>query len=526
MKRKEVIEFLNKIETSFPVNKWKINNLHIWPYLRINIAFGNLDEYISNESKKSSDNEKFIEEPFIILLKSFRFKKIALQLFNLVTTRITKRIEKKKLDLFFANCAKQKNKILCFSLSHFRTTVDNKMYNRFMDPLLSYYEQKAMCFELDYNIFHKNKKKHHNDLHISIEPLLRTYCYQNANNHSIYNDSIYLKDYASFLNLLKEEGAPAFDISPYHIENLIKTFQRFFIITDFFKIILEKKSCKIVFITPYYGFDFFALCTACHELEVKTIDIQHGISDEFHFSYGNWKSVPVSGYEMLPDFFWTWTNDETENINKWAQATNKHRAFNGGNPWLQSWEKNNSLFKKENEIFNQLKNTVNNKKIILYSLESRKDYTDIIPNFMLEVLKKSPDNFFWLIRMHPNQLDKKESFIKYMKDQNLKISYNIELATQIPLPIILSNINLHTTLTSSVTLEAANYGIPTVLTDFNASTIYQKELENNIAIYTGNNPSNILNGIKTQLNNKTKQTNNFSTVSYQETAEKLLKEVN
>ena len=55
----ECMELLNEIENDFPVDKWKINNIHVWPYIRVYIAYNIYYKiYGENQGLIQSEDEK------------------------------------------------------------------------------------------------------------------------------------------------------------------------------------------------------------------------------------------------------------------------------------------------------------------------------------------------------------------------------------------------------------------------------------------------------------------------------------
>ena len=97
---------------------------------------------------------------------------------------------------------------------------------------------------------------------------------------------------------------------------------------------------------------------------------------------------------------------------------------------------------------------------------------DNIPNGFIApgleaAIRRTAGRYQWLIRLHPNQLrgfatDEGPKFIEYFK-QNLAGSAEWERPTHAPLPIVLSEIDLHVSWQSSVAIEAAQMGIKTAL---------------------------------------------------------------
>ena len=99
-----------------------------------------------------------------------------------------------------------------------------------------------------------------------------------------------------------------------------------------YKFIL-KNQCKI---WNYYRIclqDGLSFCLACHSLNIKSIELQHGVISEEMPRYGKWK-IPISGYQMLPNLFWCWSRSDYDLISRWANKTDSHNVIMGGNLFL------------------------------------------------------------------------------------------------------------------------------------------------------------------------------------------------
>jgi len=69
------------------------------------------------------------------------------------------------------------------------------------------------------------------------------------------------------------------------------------------------------------------------------------LQGDLHWAYGRWNNVPETGYELLPRFFWVWSDLEAEAIKGWSSRVSEwHRPIVGGNLFLHLWRSS------ENEI--------------------------------------------------------------------------------------------------------------------------------------------------------------------------------
>jgi len=233
-------------------------------------------------------------------------------------------------------------------------------------------------------------------------------------------------------------------------------------ITKFWSRILECGKPRIVIgIQPDKN-----LCKACKNKKIPVFDIQHGVFSENDEYYGAdyHKHVDIS---KIPDGFLCWDDDSAEIIKKWAYIENIP-IYIIGNLWFQRF-----LNPRMNDILvNEAKSAILDSQLshprILLSLQGglSDKYPDIPNNIMSPSLEKvimdTLDKYSWRIRFHPIQLygDERQYAISYLnatfgKEKTLKWIQE----SQIALPIILQNTDLHITSHSSVVTEAAWMGI-------------------------------------------------------------------
>ncbi|NJN12566.1 MAG: hypothetical protein HC836_39250 [Richelia sp. RM2_1_2] len=241
-----------------------------------------------------------------------------------------------------------------------------------------------------------------------------------------------------------------------------------------------------------------AICAACNELGIPSVDIQHGIQGDIHIAYGNWSKVPKEGFKTLPSIFWNWNQSQAKYIDNWAVKNRKHQTFVGGNPWDQVFQTiSNNLGNSCKSEIDVLKIKDSNAVYILFTLQPMGD--DLIPDFFFNLYNNSPDNWQWWFRLHPRQsLD--DAIVKLLTDKYNVSAYKIKLVSECPLNLILEHANLHITQFSSVVLEAENFGVPSICIHPNSVDMFSEQIDNGIALYCGENSEDLQKCIYQQLN--------------------------
>ncbi|WP_428623816.1 hypothetical protein, partial [Sedimenticola sp.] len=225
------------------------------------------------------------------------------------------------------------------------------------------------------------------------------------------------------------------------------------------KIRLVKPS--LAFCVSYYGIEGMAFILACHREKVVSVDIQHGVQGDQHTAYASWPAPGMGGkHQLLPDWFWVWSDWEASTIKKWVGGTN-HGYVVGGNPWLGYWhpESNEVGARTAVQVAKDLRLGQENKPVILFTLQY-----GLAPEEQLIPIKKfiecSGSKYAIWVRLHPAMLDKMKYVCGLLGDAQ---NYKIDIPTELPLQAVLQQCDVHVTHSSSTIIEAAQFGIKSLI---------------------------------------------------------------
>jgi hypothetical protein len=226
----------------------------------------------------------------------------------------------------------------------------------------------------------------------------------------------------------------------------------------YWRIFLRRnKVRKVVCIEPTQSF-----LRACKDFSISVCEVQHGVVGPLNNQ--------IKESDLFPDYFLSWDERSADNILK--------KSFYKTTPLigcslalyhykLQELDKSNSLLRD-----------ISSKKNILISLQwglfGPHLYNELelensyLPRELLEYLVNSSNHFNYLFRLHP--LSKQRGEVNQIFDSlygyGLVNSISeLEKVSNIPIYEQLNEIDLHITLYSSITIEAAYLGIPTILLD-------------------------------------------------------------
>ena len=75
------------------------------------------------------------------------------------------------------------------------------------------------------------------------------------------------------------------------------------------------------------------IIAAAKELNISTIEVQHGKQGQFQAAYSGWNFSPDKGFLNMPDHFWCWGNKSVKNILRSSPKRKFHKPILGGYAW-------------------------------------------------------------------------------------------------------------------------------------------------------------------------------------------------
>lgn len=441
-----IIKIFNQIEDDFPVNELTYCGYNIWPYIRLRIL-NQLNGDLNRDAFNTNDNFNWLGSWFALNKNRNLLKDIWLKSKVLNNKSGFEDFPVKSDTVFLSETFRRNEKI------------NGKSINRIIDPVANLmYEIGKSVTTLEYN-----------NLQIPPQPSAKVYNIQYFLNEADYNlsRSEYLNrlfcvrrnvilNFYDFEKYISKNFPNLFNLNEKHFAD---RFGHILFYKDAFKKILRRLKPKFFFLVCFYGEIPMAASLACHELNIRSIELQHGQQGDFHPMYTNWTCIPKnSKYELLPDIFWTWGVSSKNRIMKWAKDT-LHTAIPGGNAWI---DYSNRWINTSNDTFfylKKLKEKISKKKSILFTLQP---VEFCLPEFILETIKETQSEFFWLFRMHPVMKSKKEEILSKLNDFGI-INFEIDISSEISLYPLFSFVDFHVTLWSSVAIEAQLFNVKTII---------------------------------------------------------------
>lgn len=470
MNAKRVIEIINLIEQEPDIINWKYKDLDFWPLLRLEIYMA-----LSIDLMKMSKNNSN-----------------AARLKSLITGNL--KFPFKYFRDFTKNSNFKKKDVLFLSDGISFTKINGKYFEKFIDPLKNEIDNMNLS-SLRIDPFYNYHTPRFSSS-IFIQPFLdliiikEFLCRRTANEFDKKNSEI-------ILSIFKNHNLEKFNSV---VEQAFVKSKLIYKISLYFEKKLKKIQPKIVFVVWYYGVYGVSMILACRRLSIPTVDIQHGVQGDLHAAYGSWLNVPKHGYNLLPNYFWCWSQDEIDVINKWNNSIENHEAILGGNMLLEKWNSKEYPFVIEFEkVFNQLNLIGFN---ILVTLSPGISTPEVLDS-LFKVIADKQYQYNWLIRLHPNMLSEKDKVIADLESYKIN-KYVLNEVTMLPLYTILNNTHLHITHSSSTVIEASFFGIQSIIVNEYGKELYEKQIEDAVAVVRINS-NEILSEIESILKHNPKK---------------------
>lgn len=483
MDYKSLFEFFHKVETEYPVQKWMVGGIHIWPLVRIQMGavfsagrsntFSSINEHAILASNNWWNYMKSVSKPLVDELKLFflDFKhreRLApcdvVMLGDAADRNVqmpTGELMDHNLDPIYEALQTEGYRIFKFEEMH----SDGPRYPRWTR---SYIINGMMLWA---KIRRKWDKGTIKDIQI--------------------NADLYRSIMQSF-SRLQPGNEPI--LLEYVIHNAI--YVRF--LADEFQEKLKILKPRLVVLECWYSLDKMALSIAAHKMGISVVDVQHGVAggSDSHQAYIDWHNMPRKGYEVMPDYIWGWEQADCDAIARWGE--DKVTPIFGGRPMNLIWGNKAGeiprYYKKEYE-----KEFGSPRPTILLTLQWGIKY----PEWFLDFVNQM-DKYTWLIRLHPVVDENERAFLEKLEKKENIIWVGVD---SFPLDVLLTNAWLHITMYSSAVIEAEEVGCHSIVIHPFACQAFAMQIKRGMVRYA-DNPKDLLAAIHDDLSKRVQMRDN------------------
>jgi len=468
------IAVLNKLEKKFPVNSLRIDGMHIWPLVRLRI----------NTRRKYALNKQSPLYALVSIAKAVCFYLASLVLVRKINAQ-RKRLDSQIAEILFqiGKLDKTDFLILCLEKEHYQK-IEGKPFAPLLDSLISISgsEQRFMKVSLAWKGDVEPFYPTHN---LNLSPFVSRSKIDSLNYPTSLRSllqSILAAGWLGLLALYLKVLDSDYSIDIPDVMELIAKMRGQRVL---FRKLLITVRPQAVLMTSYIG--RIGLVSAARELRIPVFDIQHGGMYKDHALSANWNAIPEGGYHYLPDYFWCWNQTAGEIVeNCSGSIVDLPKPFVGGHPWLGlcSSEHNNLLLTHDQNSF--LANVFQDpRRTVLLALQYGAGSN--LESFVVDLIKETSEKWKWLIRLHPMGKDMKQELTKELP--NIQAIEEIDVVSEIPLHILLKEVDHVITGFSSIGTEAMNFGIRTTIFSPIGLKFFKLEIESGAYDYADNKES-------------------------------------
>lgn len=427
MDRKGLLEWFSFIEKKNDLTSLKYRGIDLWPIIKCDLFFLWHNSLQSNQ--KNAIDKKSMK---------FSVKNIFLDFFNLI-------LKRKKIFRLFAG------------FSAHRSIINNVYVSKFFESIFS---SSNDYVQIEYGNRMMNMNYSHEEKTLFIEKFLGLIRFLGLfKKRKVINDKI-------FNNIIDQFNDCVIPVSDNDITRLKSKIHLIYLYSIFYSLIIKLTNVKVAYILCYYNVQMFGLIYALNKKGVITYDVQHGSQGKLHPMYQfNLSNLKEGNFNTLPAKFWVWDTPSYNSLISWLPNDRKGDVELNGNPWI---DYSISLYKDRYSQF--FKDT---KRIILITLQE-----SIINDIFLDLIDNlDQEKFEWWIRFHPRMVEKKDYWKKYFLNKKIN-NINIDFATELPLPLILSYTFLHISRYSGSIIEGCHLNVKTFITDEIGIITYEDYVDN------------------------------------------------
>jgi len=442
------LDLVNELEAAAPVEEWRVGSVPVWPLVRERIVWhANADNAVQRSRTLSDD---------LVRRRARRLARLGSDLAGYTRGRIADRQGAAGLH--------QPADLLILGDNVSRVPLDGRWYDRLCDPVVELAAELGLSsLQLDpHHLYRVPRAAPSAWIQPQLDALLVAGRLSRAR-----APEPELPGRDELARLLKGRGVTTTPMSTDAIRSGARQMR---LIGDFFGKIVERSGARTGVLVDFsvisMGFNL-----ACREQGIPSIELQHGVQGAAHWAYARWDAVPSDGFSVLPSIYWNWTESDAQVINAWAGRTNgHHRAVAAGNLWIRSWLSADSPLVADYDARAQEALPAGS-PLVLWTLQPGISGPHEL-GLLLQAAELAP-GWIWLPRLHPAMTVSERSTINQALAQLPTPAAARVAADDLPLPALLRRIDAHVTFSSSTTLEAATFGVPTVLTSAEGALYFE-----------------------------------------------------
>lgn len=449
MDSRGTLDLITELEERYPVDTWTVGELHVWPIMRMRLATA-LVFHGYGTGLRGAGSRTIVERATGALGD-------------------LSRLARNRWSDHRANATPGRADVVMLSDGVSLSQVEGEWYDRFMDPIVATLAEKGRHSLL-------------------LMPQARGAVPR-------HTPSFYIQPFIDARNALTTASARVLKPLPHRLEGMSELLgelrrrcrdvefpqdawlpaqsTRVLRLSGLFSGWLERTDAKAAFVNTYYSAMGMAFVHAARRLDCLTIDVQHGLQYE-HMAYGRWMKAPAGGYEVLPDEFWCWGDDEVSISNDGPGSLPAHRAVRVGNPWDAFWaDSGNAMVARARQRVRDAKARFQRGYHFLLTPSWGQHPSEM--DKLVETARLGRSGITWWLRLHPIEIAARESIRQRLAEAGVD-NVEIDLAIDAPLPLLLSEMDVNVTPESSTVIDGATAGVPSVVATANGASLFRRQI--------------------------------------------------
>ena len=448
MKNAEIFEALNQLERRFPVRAWRSSDIDLWPTYRIRLYLNALETILRQEPAqvRSAGPREALARVGRAML---RVSHAALR-----DRRANARVDPGTDAVFFSD-----------GVSFVR--VGDTWFDRVVDPVAEalerYGHRSLKLTPLDH--LHTPRYMPSRFIQPAIDRIKVTATYRRVP-----------ADLPDFEKLQAAARDLLGNMAP-SLQWLQVQAARLHGLAGWFGRVFDRAGATHAFVNTYYSLEGQSFVQAARRRGIRSIDLQHGIQGPHHVAYAHWANLPAAGYSTLPDEFWVWSAAEAETIETWRSGCMRHVPRITGNFWQERWFDDSD-------------------PVVARYLAQARELRDSRPQVLvcgtwgvpdeeitklIEAAKLCGSSVRWWWRLHPVLADQVDAFARRLESHGLDGS-QVRQATDLPLFALLRATDINVAHSSTVIGEAAQLGVPSVVTSDYGAELHGELIQRGLAL--------------------------------------------
>lgn len=435
-----ILSVLREVGERFPVDRWQIDGVHVWPLVRYFVASWNFEL-----------TARPVAAP--VARPAHRLRRVARAVSRSSPASLARHAD-----------------VLLYSDGVSYTEVEGAFYDRFVDPVVAFANERGLSTAVltphhlyRWPVWTKTTY---------VQPVVDgTQLVAAMLSRLARPRLLSLEGFEDAAGHLRRAGARTLP----DVQTLARAALQARTHARLFEALLARVRPRVALLPSYIGTERMALALACHRAGVPCVDIQHGAAGETHWAYGGMGRQPQEGYELVPSRFWCWTADDAAAISRWA-SPERHRPVVAGVPFVEAWREGRVPGTPAARA--SLATRSRSQKEICFVLSGYE--TPALLDAYLDCAAARRDTFFW-VRTHPLRPEQRASLEARLGARGLRSTVDVELASQVPLPALLERVDGLVLELSSSAFEAAMFGVPSLLMSPATGTVYEGLVQRGLA---------------------------------------------